>query len=144
MTAQPEDFERSRPATSDPEDPEEADRPHAIPRDESECKCKAGMTRLIHVVAAPLIQNSGGGPGTEQLSARDLLSNATLRRPAVLVITLMSLQQLSGVNAVLFYSTPVLQSIYPNAGAGAVSVFITVVNVLMTFPAIVLVDVSCT
>ncbi|BEI80742.1 hypothetical protein CcaverHIS002_0112710 [Cutaneotrichosporon cavernicola] len=52
----------------------------------------------------------------------------------------MVLQQLSGVNAVLFYSTPVLSSVLQGAGAGALSVGITVVNALMTLPAIALVD----
>lgn len=54
----------------------------------------------------------------------------------------MVLQQLSGVNAVLFYSTPVLSSVLRGAGAGVLSVGITVVNALMTLPAIALVDVS--
>lgn len=54
----------------------------------------------------------------------------------------MVLQQLSGVNAVLFYSTPVLSSVLKGARAGVLSVGITVVNALMTLPAIALVDVS--
>jgi len=53
---------------------------------------------------------------------------------------MLCLQQLSGVNAVLFYSASVLDTILPNAGAGILSVGITVVNALMTFPAIFLVD----
>lgn len=55
---------------------------------------------------------------------------------------MMCFQQLSGVNAVLFYSNGILMSIMPNAGAGMLSVGVTVVNALMTLPAIFLVDVS--
>lgn len=71
-----------------------------------------------------------------------MLSNPSLRGPALLITTIMVLQQLSGVNAVLFYSTPVLSSVLKGAGAGVLSVGITVVNALMTLPAVALVDVS--
>ncbi len=53
----------------------------------------------------------------------------------------MCLQQLSGVNAVIFYSTPILKSLLP-ASAGLIGIGITAVNAIMTLPAIFLVDVS--
>jgi hypothetical protein len=53
----------------------------------------------------------------------------------------MCLQQLSGVNAVMFYSTPVLRPLLPTS-AGFIGIGITLVNVIMTLPAIFLVDVS--
>lgn len=54
---------------------------------------------------------------------------------------IMALQQLSGINAVMFYSTPVLRPLLPSS-VGVVSVGITIVNAIMTLPAIFLMDVS--
>jgi len=53
----------------------------------------------------------------------------------------MALQQFGGINAVMFYSTPVLRPLLPNA-AGLLGIGITLVNAIMTLPAIFLVDVS--
>jgi hypothetical protein len=53
----------------------------------------------------------------------------------------MCLQQFSGVNAVMFYSTPVLRPLLPGS-AGLIGIGITLVNAIMTLPAIFLVDVS--
>jgi MFS family permease len=90
----------------------------------------------MSAAAAPLLTPKSG----DQLSIRDLLSTPALRGPVILVTAILCLQQLSGVNAVLFYSSSVLESLFPNAGAGVLSVGITIVNALMTFPAIFLVD----
>ena len=76
-----------------------------------------------------------------QLPLRELLSNTSLRGPTLFCAALMSLQQFSGVNAVMFYSTPVLRPLLP-AWAGMLGIGITVVNAVMTLPAIFLVDVS--
>ncbi|EFP78041.1 hypothetical protein PGT21_018677 [Puccinia graminis f. sp. tritici] len=56
----------------------------------------------------------------------------------VLLITQLA-QQLSGINAVLYYSTSIMKSVLPTQ-AIYISLFITAINVLMTFPAIFLVD----
>lgn len=69
------------------------------------------------------------------------MSNTSLRGPAILAAAIMCLQQLSGVNAVIFYSTPILKSLLP-ASAGLIGIGITAVNAIMTLPAIFLVDVS--
>lgn len=53
----------------------------------------------------------------------------------------MALQQLSGVNAVMFYSTPVLRPLLPTS-VGLVGIGITIVNAIMTLPAMLLMDVS--
>ncbi|WWC62444.1 uncharacterized protein I303_105040 [Kwoniella dejecticola CBS 10117] len=92
--------------------------------------------------ASPLL-----GPSTspaklvpsEQLSLHSIMGNPTLRGPAILVAAFMAIQQLSGVNAVMFYSTPVLRPLLPTS-AGVVGVGITVVNAVMTLPAIFLMD----
>ncbi|EGG02384.1 uncharacterized protein MELLADRAFT_44903 [Melampsora larici-populina 98AG31] len=56
----------------------------------------------------------------------------------VVLITQLA-QQLSGVNAVLYYSTSIMKSVLPTQAA-YISLFITFINVLMTFPPIFLID----
>jgi hypothetical protein len=53
----------------------------------------------------------------------------------------MCLQQFSGVNAVMFYSTPVLKPLMPSS-AGMIGLQITLVNAVMTVVTIFLIDVS--
>ncbi|GAA98494.1 uncharacterized protein L969DRAFT_88594 [Mixia osmundae IAM 14324] len=48
-------------------------------------------------------------------------------------------QQVSGVNAVLYYSTSILMTVMPT-NAKYIALLVTAVNVLMTFPSIVLID----
>ncbi|KAL7423213.1 Bifunctional purine biosynthesis protein PurH [Cryptotrichosporon argae] len=84
--------------------------------------------------AAPLL-----APAQAQLSIRELVSTPALRAPVALVCAVLVGQQLSGVNAVMFYSTPVLAPLLPT-GAGIVAIGVTVVNALMSVPAILLVD----
>ena len=80
-------------------------------------------------------------PPEAQLPLRELISNTSLRGPTILCASILCLQQLSGVNAVLFYSTPVLRPLMP-ASAGSIGLQITLINALMTVVAIFLVDVS--
>ncbi|KIM32331.1 hypothetical protein M408DRAFT_63315 [Serendipita vermifera MAFF 305830] len=58
-----------------------------------------------------------------------------LRRPLFIVSLAMLAQQLSGINAVMYYSTGILSKALPDA-ASYVSLGVTVVNVIMTFPPI--------
>lgn len=76
-----------------------------------------------------------------QLPLRELLSNTSMRGPTLLCAGMMALQQFGGINAVMFYSTPVLRPLLPDA-AGLLGIGITLVNAIMTLPAIFLVDVS--
>ncbi|WRT67675.1 uncharacterized protein IL334_004647 [Kwoniella shivajii] len=102
-------------------------------------------TRETDEAASPLLPSSSTSSSTssvnpsEQLTLHSILGNRTLKGPAILVATFMAIQQLSGVNAVVFYSTPVLKPILP-ASAGMMSIGITVVNAVMTLPAIFLMD----
>ncbi|WVQ80530.1 hypothetical protein IAT38_002635 [Cryptococcus sp. DSM 104549] len=94
--------------------------------------------------ASPLLPDTPSDPHPPphpeaQLTLRQILSNPALRGPALLCAATMALQQLSGVNAVLFYSTPVLRPLLPTS-AGVVGVSITVVNAVMTLPAVFLMD----
>jgi hypothetical protein len=91
-------------------------------------------------VESPLLNPSSPTSET-QLPLRDLLSNTSLRGPTLLCAVIMALQQFGGINAVMFYSTPVLRPLLPNA-AGLLGIGITLVNAIMTLPAIFLVDVS--
>jgi hypothetical protein len=91
-------------------------------------------------VESPLLNPSSPTSDT-QLPLRDLLSNTSLRGPTLLCAVIMALQQFGGINAVMFYSTPVLRPLLPNA-AGLLGIGITLVNAIMTLPAIFLVDVS--
>jgi len=60
-----------------------------------------------------------------------------LRRPLLLVSLGMASQQLSGMNAVLYYSNDILSKSLPTLGA-YVSVAVAVTTVLMTFPPVFL------
>lgn len=76
----------------------------------------------------------------QQSSFWELLSPA-LRRPLVVAVVLMAVSQLSGINAVMYYST----KIFTTAGVGVsnafmASVVIGLVNVIFTFVAIAVVD----
>jgi hypothetical protein len=90
----------------------------------------------------PESPNSNSNSGS-QLPLRELLSNTSIRGPTILCAVIMILQQLSGINAVMFYSTPILKPLLPGS-AGLVGIGITLVNAIMTLPAIFLVDVGLT
>lgn len=83
-------------------------------------------------------------PTIHLLSVSQLLLRHWRQDPAlahglkVLLITQLA-QQLSGINAVLYYSTSIMKSVLPTQ-AIYISLFITAINVMMTFPAIFLVD----
>ncbi|KAL4065448.1 general substrate transporter [Scleroderma citrinum] len=68
-----------------------------------------------------------------------LLLSSNYRRALLIVVFAMSSQQLSGINAVLYYSNAILSKALPTL-APYVSLVITVVNFLMTFPPIFLIE----
>ncbi|ORX40195.1 vacuolar membrane protein [Kockovaella imperatae] len=88
---------------------------------------------------SPLLDAQPSSSSDKQMSIRELLSNSSTRGPTILCAAILGLQQLSGVNAVMFYSTPVLKPILPTA-AGLIGLQITGINALMTVVAIFLVD----
>ncbi|RDX42672.1 general substrate transporter [Lentinus brumalis] len=73
------------------------------------------------------------------VSVPQALVRAEFRRPLAIVCFSMLCQQLSGVNAVLYYSNDILSKTLPELGP-YVSLGITVVNVFMTFAPIFLID----
>ncbi|KAK7440273.1 Bifunctional purine biosynthesis protein PurH [Stygiomarasmius scandens] len=64
---------------------------------------------------------------------------AEVRRPLLIISCAMLGQQISGINAVLYYSNDILSQSLPDLGK-YVSLGITVFNVLMTFPPIILIE----
>jgi len=78
-------------------------------------------------------------PSSTSVSIPELLTSPELRRPLVVVSFLMMSQQLSGINAILYYSNNILSSVLSESGA-YVSLGITIVNTIMTFPPIFLID----
>jgi SP family facilitated glucose transporter-like MFS transporter 3 len=84
-----------------------------------------------------------GTPRSTSVSIAELLTSPELRRPLVVASFLMMSQQLSGINAILYYSNNILSNVLSESGA-YVSLGITIVNTIMTFPPIFLIDVSFT
>lgn len=76
-----------------------------------------------------------------KVTIRELITNSALRIPLVISLTIMVAQQLSGINAVMFFST----TIFRNAGlnessAGYATLAMGTINVLMTVVSLVLVE----
>ncbi|PWZ00605.1 MFS general substrate transporter [Testicularia cyperi] len=69
----------------------------------------------------------------------DLFTDPEIRPGAILVALTQLGQQLSGINAVLYYSVGIMGSILPSL-AGSIGIMITFINILMTFPPIYLID----
>jgi hypothetical protein len=91
----------------------------------------------------PLLQDSESHqeevPHAKAITVPQLLKARELRRPLFIVSSGMLSQQVSGINAVLYYSNAILSKALPQFGP-YVSLGITIVNVLMTFPPIFLIE----
>jgi len=90
----------------------------------------------------PLIRESEAQREEVQYNAvtvPQLLVIQELRKPLLITCLAMIAQQMSGVNAVLYYSNDILSKSLPDTGP-YVSLGITIVNVLMTFPPILLIE----
>ncbi|KAI0273858.1 general substrate transporter [Gloeopeniophorella convolvens] len=73
------------------------------------------------------------------VSIHNLIQSPEFRRPLVIVSSAMVAQQLSGINAVLYYSNNILSRVLSDAGP-YISLGITIVNTIMTFPPIFLIE----
>ncbi|SJX61737.1 related to VPS73-protein involved in vacuolar protein sorting [Sporisorium reilianum f. sp. reilianum] len=82
---------------------------------------------------------SASADQTTKVGLSTLFTDAHIRRGATLIILTQFGQQLSGINAVLYYSVGILGAILP-ALAGSIGILITVINIVMTFPPIYLID----
>jgi len=81
---------------------------------------------------------------TEQtsLSVTDLFLNARVRKPFFLSIALMFFQQLSGVNAVIFYTSQIFESAGFTADPNSPTMIVGAVLVVMTLLSCIVADVA--
>ncbi|EPQ28802.1 uncharacterized protein PFL1_03605 [Pseudozyma flocculosa PF-1] len=88
-----------------------------------------------------LADGSGSGQHSahSSVSLREIFTDPAIRPGTLMVVFTQLAQQLSGVNAVLYYSTGILSTILPSL-AGSIGILITVINMLMTFPPILLIS----
>jgi len=75
----------------------------------------------------------------KSLTVPQVFAATGLRKPLMIVSLVMIAQQVSGINAVLYYSNDILAKSLPRFGP-YISFSITVINVIMTFPPIMLVQ----
>lgn len=67
------------------------------------------------------------------------VTSSSYRRPLLIVALLQLSQQLSGINAVIFYSTSIMSTVFPES-SGTITVYISIVNLIMTLVSAVLMD----
>ncbi|KAJ8950506.1 hypothetical protein NQ318_015250, partial [Aromia moschata] len=74
-----------------------------------------------------------------KVTMRELISNNALRIPLIISLTVMCAQQLSGINAVMFFSSKIfsmaglneINSMYATLGMGGINVLMTVVSLFL-------------
>ncbi|CEP15010.1 hypothetical protein [Parasitella parasitica] len=89
-------------------------------------------------VETPLTGNSAGAPASKV----DIVKFLTLpyyRKPLFIIVLLQLTQQLSGINAVIFYSTSILSTVFPDS-SGVITVYISIVNLIVTTISAALMD----
>ncbi|KAL5635193.1 hypothetical protein ACGC1H_003031 [Rhizoctonia solani] len=112
-------------------------------------------SRLWHVTrvisqdeSEALLQSEVEAHGPDRVEGDDrpainvptLLASSDLHGPMAIGLVAMFVQQASGINAVMYYSNNILSRVVPREAAAYTSLGITVLNAIMTFPAIFLVD----
>ncbi|KAG8726769.1 hypothetical protein FRC11_014516 [Ceratobasidium sp. 423] len=105
----------------------------AVSRDESEAL-------LQSEVEAHVPDQTTEGGDRPAINVPTLLASRDLHGPMTIVLVAMIVQQASGINAVMYYSNNILSRVVPREAAAYTSLGITVLNAIMTFPAIFLVD----
>lgn len=91
---------------------------------------------------AHVVHAQGSNTNVKPLSLPTVLLHTPgdVRRPMIIVSFVMLGQQLSGINAILYYSNDILSKSLPDLAA-YISLGVTIVNVIMTFPPIFLIEV---
>ncbi|XP_063371967.1 solute carrier family 2, facilitated glucose transporter member 3-like [Cydia amplana] len=97
----------------------------------------------VHGEMEEMHQEAEKNKVSKKVTLRELFGNRQLRQPLLIAMTVMVAQQLSGINAVMFYSTDIFSqaslkppySQYATLGTGAM-------NVLMTLVSLVLVEIA--
>ncbi|XP_052746042.1 solute carrier family 2, facilitated glucose transporter member 1 isoform X2 [Bicyclus anynana] len=93
----------------------------------------------VHGEMEEMHQEAEKNKVSKKVTLRELFSNRSLRQPLLIAIVVMVAQQLSGINAVIFFSTDIFssaglsesQSQYATLGMGAMNVVMTVVSLLL-------------
>jgi len=78
-------------------------------------------------------------PPSGPIGILQMLKRRELRRAVYVVVLAMLVQQGSGINAVIYYSTDILRQVVPTSAA-YISLLISVVNVVMTFAPVLLIE----
>lgn len=126
----------------------------ATEQQDEECKCLSFSTSIsavdtdciIHSSASPLLAEgrhhhiASTTTTKHPDTLKSLLSSPALRPHVLLVAFCLVTQQFSGINAVLFYSTPVLKGLMPEK-SGLIGILVSLINVAMTVPSLLLIDV---
>ena len=76
------------------------------------------------------------------LSVTDLLLNARVRKPFLLSVSLMLFQQLSGVNAVIFYTSHIFEHAGFTSDPNTPTMIVGAVLVLMTLVSCIVADIA--
>ncbi|ELU40073.1 rRNA binding protein [Rhizoctonia solani AG-1 IA] len=100
-----------------------------------------GEALLRSEVEAHVPDQAGEESDRPAINVPTLLASSDLHGPMAIVLVAMLVQQASGINAVIYYSNNILSRVVPREAAAYTSLGITVLNAIMTFPAIFLVDV---
>ncbi|KAJ3114612.1 hypothetical protein HDU96_001866 [Phlyctochytrium bullatum] len=77
---------------------------------------------------------------TKPLTISELLSKKALRKPLFIAFALQVIQQFSGINAAVFYSTTIFKQSYPADTAVKLTLLVSVVNLIMTLVSTSMID----
>ncbi|TPX57119.1 hypothetical protein PhCBS80983_g04055 [Powellomyces hirtus] len=90
--------------------------------------------------ASPDATSSPASSHTHQLSYAQLFASHEMRRPLIAALGLHVIQQFSGINAAIFYSTTIFTQTYSPQTAIHLTVLVSVVNLFMTIISTLLID----
>lgn len=85
-------------------------------------------------------KESGMGDARKPLSIVQLFQDPALRRITLIVVTLHALQQLSGINGVMYYSSAIFGRVFDESYAKYAVVGVSVLNFLMTIVSVALIE----
>lgn len=86
------------------------------------------------------IQKDIDAAAAKKAKFSDLFTNRANKKALIIALALMTFQQLSGINAVIFYSNNIFESAGSNLDPTISAIIIGVVQVIATFVSILLVD----
>ncbi|KAL0858483.1 hypothetical protein ABMA27_012351 [Loxostege sticticalis] len=93
----------------------------------------------VHGEMEEMHQEAEKNKVSKKVTLRELFGNRQLRQPLLIAMVVMIAQQLSGINAVIFYSTDIFnkanlndeQAQYATLGMGAMNVVMTVISLFL-------------